>query len=223
MPTSRVTALADEDFRLSVPLFTVGEAARYLDIPASSLSRWSRTDLLVTREVGRGRQASIPFMGLAEGIVLKAFRATRIPMQRIIPALEKIKSEIGLEHALASRRLYSDGAEILFDYGESSDPLLSGLTVVRSGQVVFTDVIRQYLKALSRDAEGWPKMVRVPRFDTVDVVVDPRRSFGQPILADYGVRVEDLVDRARGREPHQRIARDFDVPLEIVEDVLRAA
>ena len=37
-------------------------------------------------------------------------------MQRIRPALRQLQSDIGVEHALASQKLYTDGAELLFDY-----------------------------------------------------------------------------------------------------------
>ena len=144
-------------------------------------------------------------------------------MQRIIPALEKLKTEVGVEHALASRRLYSDGAEILFDYSECCDRSLSGLTVVRSGQRVFADVVRRYLKLITYDAAGWPHVLRLPRFPRIEVIVDPRRALGQPILSAYGVRIEDLVDRWRAGERTQSIAADFKVPSDVVEDVLRAA
>ena len=61
----------------------------------------------------------IPFVGLAESMVLAAVRRSGVPMQRIPPALDAPEQEIGVEHALASRRLYSDGAELLFAYGDS--------------------------------------------------------------------------------------------------------
>jgi hypothetical protein len=37
-------------------------------------------------------------------------------MQRIRPAIVVLARELGLEYALASRRLYTDGAEALYDY-----------------------------------------------------------------------------------------------------------
>lgn len=40
-------------------------------------------------------------------------------MQRIRPALAELERDIGIAHALASRKLYTDGAEVLYDYGES--------------------------------------------------------------------------------------------------------
>jgi nucleotide-binding universal stress UspA family protein len=43
-----------------------------------------------------------------------------VPLQRIRPAVEVLEKEIGVEHALASKRLYTDGAEVLFDYANKS-------------------------------------------------------------------------------------------------------
>jgi hypothetical protein len=54
--------------------------------------------------ISNGR-LTIPFVGLAEGMVLAAFRETGLPLQRIRPALERLEPEMGLEHALASEHL----------------------------------------------------------------------------------------------------------------------
>src|SRR6266511_2181222 len=52
-------------------------------------------------------------------MVLAAIRKRGVPLQRIRPALKVLTENIGLEHALASRALYTDGAEILYDYAET--------------------------------------------------------------------------------------------------------
>ena len=75
-------------------------------------------------------------------------------MQRVRPALKEIQRQIGLKHALASRRLYTDGAELLFDYAQQHPtkgpgPTTKDLVVVRNGQRVFATVIEQYLPAHS--------------------------------------------------------------------------
>jgi hypothetical protein len=57
----------------------------------------------------------MPFIGLAEAYALAAFRKAGVPMQRIRPSVDVLARELGLEHALASRRLYTDGAEVLYD------------------------------------------------------------------------------------------------------------
>lgn len=66
----------------------------------------------------RGPRRVIPFIGLAEGLVLAAFRQAGVPLQRIRPAIAQLPQEPGLRHALASKSLDTDGAEVLYDYAE---------------------------------------------------------------------------------------------------------
>jgi hypothetical protein len=119
--------------RFNVPLYTLAEAARALDVPPATFNSWTR-GYVRHRESGpdvRGEpilsdlkggpgEPTIPFIGLAEGFVLAAIRKQGVPLQRIRPALRGLQKELGLEHALASRRLYTDGAELLFDYAKAT-------------------------------------------------------------------------------------------------------
>ena len=67
------------------------------------------------------RGPTIPFVGLTEAYVLASFRQAGVPMQRIRPAVRRLEEEMGLAQALASERLRTDGAEVLWDYGQRSD------------------------------------------------------------------------------------------------------
>ena len=82
-----------------------------------------------------GREATIPFVGFAEAFVLSAFRRAGVPLQRIHSAVEVLSREIGIDHALASQHLYTDGVEVLYDFAnERSDADLLELVDVRTGQ-----------------------------------------------------------------------------------------
>jgi hypothetical protein len=93
-----------------------------------------------------GRGAVIPFVGLAEGLVLTAMRSSGVPLRRIRPALVRLEKELGLSHALASQSLYTDGAEVLYDYAEQGDDPTAAkaardLVVVRNNQRVFNQIV----------------------------------------------------------------------------------
>jgi hypothetical protein len=142
-----------DDERFTVALYTLAGAARALGVPTSTFATWAlgytRTppdrqpvvgEPIVTSIRGEdGRRSPIvPFVGLVEGMVLAAIRKRGVPLQRIRPALKVLTESIGLEHALASRVLYTDGAEILYDFAEEAgdSPTARGareLVVVRSG------------------------------------------------------------------------------------------
>ena len=169
-----------------------------------------------------GRSAPVPFLGFAEAFVLSALRSAGVPMQRIRPAVAKLSAEIGLEHALVSKGVYTDGAELIFDYPKSSDDEAL-LTVVRTGQQHFAQIIRNYLKPISYGDDGWAQRIHLPAYRSADVLVDPSQAFGQPLVVHGGARVEDLVDRFQAGDRFADIANDFGVPAVEVEDVIRVA
>src|SRR3954454_13398658 len=104
--------LSQDDLRVARPIFTLRETAGYLDVPKSTIHEWARPPgrrPLITVLPRHGREATVPFIGFAEAYVLSAFRKAGVPLQRIRPAVERLAGAIGLEHALASNRLYTDG------------------------------------------------------------------------------------------------------------------
>ena len=106
---------------------------------------------IVTSVAAERGYASIPFVGLAEAMVLAAFRRGGVSLQHIRRAVAIIGEEIGLAHALASRRLYSDGAVILYDYAEAEgNEELGGLTEVVSRQRVAHFLERSHPGAIGR-------------------------------------------------------------------------
>lgn len=231
MTTSRrraSTSISANDPRIKRAVFTLREAAAYLGLPPSTLHTWARpaggTLPVITCFPARGREATVPFIGFAEAYVLSAFRRAGVPMQRIRPAVKVLSSGIGVEHALASRQLYTDGAEVLYDYAASEqDEELRGLTVVRTGQRQFAEIVRDYLKRITYGDDGWASRVRLPVYQQAGVIVDPRRAFGMPLVVHGGARVEDLVDRFVAGDTLADIAEDFGVPEPEVEDVVRVA
>ena len=211
--------------RFDKPLYTVTEAASYVGVPRSTFETWVRGYL--RRPQGRrpvqgealltsvpGHTLSIPFVGLAEGMVLAVFRETGIPLQRIRPALERLRAEHDLEHALASEHLYSDGAEVLYDYArKQGDKQLRLLTVVRSGQRVFHEVIERYLTRITYEG-GWAARLLLPITEEPLLLADPERAFGQPVFVHGGARLADVRDRIKAGEDEKAVARDYGVPFE---------
>lgn len=231
-----------DELRFEIPLYTVSDAARIVGVPVSTLATWAKGyvrrppgrpavsgDPVITYlEPERHGAPVIPFVGLAESMVLAAVRRSGVPMQRIRPALEALEREIGVEHALASRRLYSDGAELLFEYGDRHRGSSEGdsaleLVVVRSGQTVFADALAAYLRRIEYGHDGYASLIHVPVYEHADVVADPTRAFGAPIFERGGVRVSDVLERFWAGESLEDLSDDFGVPLDQLEDVLRVA
>jgi uncharacterized protein (DUF433 family) len=218
------------DLRFEIPLYTVAEAARLLGVPTSTFVSWargykrgdSRSEPIVTSLVVEPGEPSVPFVGLVEGMVAAAFRRAGVSMQHIKRSLRALADEMGVEHALASRRLYTDGAAILFDYAQEHDEERQ-LAVVVTGQRVFTPIVEQYLRRIVYDNRGWARVLVLPITPRELLVADPSRAFGRPIFAKGGAPMEEVLNRFRAGEPLRSVADDFDLAPEDVEDVIRAA
>ena len=218
------TRLSPDDPRIARPIFTLREAAGHLAVPVSTLHVWAADGgrPLVTTRKGKRLEASVPFIGFAEAFVLAAFRKAGVPMQRIRPAVEVLRRDLGIEHALASQELYTDGAEVLYRYAERDADGLE-LTVLRTGQKQFSDLVLDYLSRITYGNDGWARQVELPAYGRTTVIVDPERAFGLPFVVDGGTRVEDLGDRFVAGDTLKTISQDFGVPEAEVEDVIRVA
>jgi uncharacterized protein (DUF433 family) len=208
------------------PLYTVSEAARFLAVPAPTLGasvRGGPGSPAIVASLGRvGRGAEIPFVGLVEAMVGAAFRRSGVSMQHIRRALGVLRAQVGIEHALASRALYTDGAAILYDYATRTDDEQM-LAVVLTGQRVFAEIIRDCLSRITYAADGWAERVVLPITTEPTVEVDPRRAFGQPVFIRGGARMEDVIDRFRAGEALADVVKDFDLHVADVEAVIRAS
>ena len=182
--------VVDRDLRFDVPLYSVAESARFLGVPNSTFSGWAKgyfrrppdgppvTGAPVLSTINDADGPSVPFISLVEGMVLAAIRKTGVLMQRIRPALLALQDQLGIEHALANRRLYSDGAEVLFDFSQQSDEMAGVVTaanelvVLRNGQRVFSEIIGDYLLRIEYGDDGYARLVYLPDYQHRQVVAD---------------------------------------------------
>jgi len=213
--------------RFSDPLYTPAEAARYLGVPDSTFRTWSRGAAVVTSFDRPRGHASVPFVGLAEAYTLRALREAGLPLQRIRPALAALERELGLAHALASQRLFTDGVEVLYDFstGTSDTDVRSAareLVVVRDGQRVLHEVVQRYLMRVDY-GDGYAQVLPLPGYGEASVIADARRSFGQPIFSHGAARVADAKFMVRAGEGLDVVADEFGVPRLELEEVLRVA
>lgn len=204
-----------DDVRFAEPLYTLQQVGQFLGVPRSTLVHWR--PFLQHYEVPRRCDPTITFIGLAEAYMLSAFRRAGVPLQRIRPAVEILTGKIGVEHALGSHRLYTDGAEILYHWDNEQ------LSVLRNGQYVFRDVLREYLRLIAWGEDDFPIMLQLPTYHQTEVFTDPQRAFGQPIFGRTGTKVEDALERFWAGDDLQSIALDYGLDASDVEEAVRVA
>ena len=225
-----------EDQRFTRRLYTVAGAARLVGMSPSTLRTWSHgyeQNLLRSTRLKQGPvitafdgcfndRRSIPFIGLVEAVVVQAFRNTGLPLQRIRKALEILANEGELEHELASRQLFSDGASVLYDYAtRSQDKQLRLLTVVHTGQRVFHEVIDDYLRRITF-GDTWATELILPVTERPLLRVIPGVAGGDAVFVEGGATLSAVSSRASAGEPLESIAADFGTPADQIEEALGA-
>jgi uncharacterized protein (DUF433 family) len=223
MDSLAVPTPAPDDVRFSQPLYSMREAAVYLGLPPSTFSRWVKGNghrgLILAVEGAGPKSETIPFAGLAQGAVVAAFRRIeRLPLKYIRAALEVLDTELGIEQALASNKLYLHGGQLLYDH--ASD--VGGekvLAEILTKNLTFNAVVEGGLKLITYGADTYAQRVRLPASSVVEA--DPYRGSGKPITLHGGIRAVDIMDRFRGGEAPSYIAETFKVPEEDVIDIIR--
>ena len=220
--TALTTKLTRHDIRVSVPLYTLAEAARYLDVAPSTLHGWARPQGSVpwiTVLPPHGHAAALPFVGFAEAFVIKAALDAGVPNHRIRPGIERIKERAGgMEHALASRVVYTDGAELLLEVVDDED-----LDVARTNQRAFRKTVDSALKLITFGGD-YAERIQLPKFQQARVVVDPWVASGKPVVdSGVGPRIKDVIDRVHGGDDPATVAREFKISVPEIEAVIRGA
>lgn len=216
-----------DEVRFGREYYPRADVARLLDIPVGAVGNWVRGYRYPVRDKVRSADPLIvppkggrwlSFANLVEAHTLAAFRASGVRMQKIRPALAFLARQLAIEHPLASRHLLTDGAELFFRYlrTESQSELVVLLNVSRGGRIVFDEVVDRYLRRVDWAADDYAERLW-PAGREEGVVIDPRRGFGQPIVARRGVRVEDVVHRLLAGEPRAVVADDFGLEQAEVE------
>jgi len=231
------TPIAPDDRRITIPLFTTRETARYVGVPASTMRNWIRgyaypihgglgraEPMVSSVEKSDPSKATVPFIGLAEALVIQAFKREKLSIQKVRAALDAIRREVALEHALANKTVYTAGASILWDYARrAGDAEIAQLVEPSSGQIVFTEPVSEYLQLIAYDANLWASKIQLPAFQPTRVVVDMKRGFGRPILDKQRLPLDGILSRFAASEKISDIARDLELDPTEVENVIRVA
>jgi uncharacterized protein (DUF433 family) len=218
------------DPRLDVALYALPEAARLGRLPRRTLANWvngyrypagGRTLRAKPVVVPVAEGPTLSFVNLMEVLTLHGFRKAGVPMQRVRKALDYAAKEIDVTHMLASELLLTDGKELFWRFqAKGEGEHLVNLT--RGGQKVFPEAVLRYLRQMEWGKDRvatrwWPDANAREGL----VVVDPRRSFGAPVIAGTGIRTEDVFQRFSAGEPLEDLSEDYGLTRAQAEAAIR--
>jgi len=220
----------DRDLR-EMPAYGIPEAAGYLRLPVSTLRAW----LLGQRyrvgdqpkffrpviDIADRKERQLSFINLVEAFVLAGIRREHeIPLPKVRKAVDYLRRTFNTTRPLAHEQFETDGIDLFVEKMGS----LIGAT--QEGQIQMRDIIRDTLERVHRDPKGVPEKIvlfpaRREKTGSADVVIDPRLSFGRPVLDRFGVRTAILAERFDAGDDIDVLAREYSAPPEAIQNAIR--
>lgn len=213
-----------------IPTYGVAEAAYYLRMPPATLRTWVLGRHYPT---GKGRKKFQPlidiadqenrllsFINLAEAHVLSACRRIHnIPLHKVRPALDFIASTFQSRHPLIEKAFETDGVSLFVDH------LGTLIDVSARGQIIMRQCVEQHLRRLERKGAQVVRLYPFTR-EALDesprsVFIDPRVSFGRPVLATIRVPTSAISVRYWAGETIEHLAADYDCGTLDVQEAIR--
>lgn len=222
------------DLRYGIGAYTLTEAGRLLDVSPTTLKRWlfgysytnegSATSQKPLWDAQYGNDQDDPLLGfrdLIEARVVRGLRSLGIGLPTIRQCLKLASDIVEDSHPFSTRRFKTDGRHIFLEItdkigAKEVDPALIDL---RSRQRVFRTIVQPSFVDLSFDADVASRWWLLPKKKTI--VLDPARSFGQPIVADGGVPTARLAQSMVAEGSLDRVARLFELKPGVVRDALK--
>jgi uncharacterized protein (DUF433 family) len=222
-----IDSFADQGDPRALGTYTIGEAAHYLRIPVSTVRAWLHGTSYGVRQGKRTFQRVIEppdatrsllsFYNLAEAHVLRALRQDHnIPLCHVRQALDYVKKQFGWQRPLVEQQFQTDGVSLFIErLGRLVD-------VSAQGQIVMRQVVEAHLERLEWEDQLVARLYPFTRSRDADspklVIIDPRYSFGRPVLKDAGVATAVIAERYKAGDSISQLAQDYGcTPLEIEE------
>lgn len=204
--------------------YSMGEAAHYLNLPPTTLRAWclgQRGFRAVIRLDGKSLWA-LSFLNLVEAHVLAAIRREHnVPLPAVRKALKYVQDHLDLNRPLVQAAFETDGVSLFVER------LGQLINASKEGQTAMREILQAHLKRIERDGKGLPiKLFLFTRRDGTGqapspIVVDPRISFGRPVLVGRSVPTAVLADRFKAGDSLRELAEDYEAPSEAIEEAIR--
>jgi uncharacterized protein (DUF433 family) len=203
---------------IGVGLYSVPEAQMLTRVPASSIRRWlfgyhyrTGDNIHEVTPVWRGQIDPVDdvfglgFLDLIEVRFVHAFREHGVSWMTIREAAKRAKELFASDHPFATRRFKTDGKRIFAELGEATgDQKLIDLT---RSQYAFHSVVAPSLYE-GLEFAGDHEVVRwYPMWPRRQVVIDPQRAFGRPIVTEQCIPTDVLAKAVEAEGSIERVAK----------------
>jgi hypothetical protein len=198
------TATTSHDIRVDAA-YPIAEAARYLRLAPTTLRSWFLGRPYPTRrgvsqfppvlKLARRVPPTLSFSNLIEAHVLRSLRTEHgLPLSSVRKALTFAERELRIEQLLLREELRTSGNDLFLDqYGRLINLSASGQLAMRKA---FEAHLRRVEWGPMRSAVRlYPFVFADSSADAKPIIIDPKISFGRPVVDKGFVSTRSIVDR----------------------------
>jgi len=213
----------------NVGAYTLTEAGRLLGVAPSTLRRWlfgysydhhgplTQQEPLWRPEYGADQdEPLLGFRDLIEARIVRGLRKLNIGLPTIRECLRRAGELVKDDHPFSTRSFKTNGRRIFLD--QMYEPDGGILLDLKLRQLVFREIVEPSFVDLDFDTDTASRWWLLPHKKTI--VIDPARSFGQPIVAENGVPTARIAQAVEAEGSLDRVARLFEMKPAVVRDAL---
>lgn len=211
---------------LDRPVYGMSQVDRLLGVPAGTARRWidgyeraGKRYPPVIRTDPTGDDV-VKWGEFVEAQLLAGYRDKGVPLQRMRPAIQRMREEFGVPYPLAHFRPLVQGRELVQEIQDevNLDRALRLVIVLRNGQLAWSPETEEFVEKLDFGTGG--EVVRLrPLGKGSPVQLDPSRAFGMPTVRS--VTTETIAEEFRTGSAPEQIAEDYALDLDDVHAALR--
>jgi len=214
-----------------LPTYTLSESSHYLLIPIPTLRSWVVGRYYPVRGgkeffkppilVPQKSPVLLSFVNLIEAHVLDAARREfHVAFPKVRSAIRYLRQEFRSDHPLAEQKIETDGRDL---FVRSFGKLIAASS---EGQLAMPELIGSYLRRIEWDEHGLARrLYPFTRTHTLQqpkvIVIDPRVSFGRPVLVGTGIRTTIVAERYKAGESVEDLAKDYGRERLDIEEAIR--
>lgn len=194
------------------PMLNVQEAARYLNMPASTLTEWKQNSLVHSVHPAKRTWPTLPFVAVVEAFVLRELRQAGFSRRQIADAAAGVRREFGDEYGLARPGIgHDEGVEIFIAVGGE-------LYRAKDRQQAIRATVSGFKECIQWSGED-PQRLRLAQFG--NVYLDPRFGWGQPTVGPAHAPLGSIAGLWYAGESLQDIADDYGMAPDEVDALMR--
>lgn len=215
------------EYPLESGSYTAKEAARLLGVSDRKITRWMRgyknsqnyiPPLWKPEIPDEEGHVEIGFRDLIELRFVQSFLEAGLSLITIRACLNSAKECIDEYYPFSTQQFRTDGKTIFLESIKNIEDCAE-LIDLRKKKYVFRDIIKNTFKDLEIEnnvvARWWPFLGKKT------IVIDPKRSFGQPITAEYGIPTSVLADAVESEGSIEQAARVFEITSSVLKDAFQ--